>query len=133
MPWICSCKTSNQDNLNKCSNCGRKKPKYLGIKIDFSSFIEMDEKKLSVWYLKLANKYLYQANDNLNYLIELIDKHGQTDKVNSKIKFQYETFKNIILSKCDYCLIFVEKALKLYDHPAYEDNEGILINPDSTK
>jgi len=128
MEWICSCKTSNEDALSKCSNCGRKKPKYFGIKVDFKSNANLDDKKLSLWYLKVAIKYLDDALERLKKLESSKAEMKPNEKVPEHIIQYWERLKTAISLDCNNCFAMLDEAEKLDQNPGFEDEEDISIN-----
>jgi tetratricopeptide (TPR) repeat protein len=133
MEWICSCKTSNEDLLNKCSNCGRKKPKYFGIKVDFKSTSNLNDEKLSLWYLQLAIKYLKDAQERLNILVESRAEIKSYEKVQEHVIQYWEKLKNLIKSNCQNCFLMLDEAEKLDQNPGFEDEDNISINLTTVK
>jgi len=128
MEWICSCKTKNEDSLSECLNCGRKKPKYFGIKVDFQSTSDLDEKKLSLWYLKVAIKYIKDAKERLERLDKSKEENKGNDKVPEHIVHHWERLKNAIVSDCKDCFEMLNEAEKLDQNPGFEDEDNISIN-----
>jgi tetratricopeptide (TPR) repeat protein len=133
MEWKCSCKTLNDDNLDKCSNCGRAKPKYFGINIQFTPNETFDNKKLSVWYLKVAVSYLDNAREKLNKLEESRREYVNQDKVPENIANLWGDLRKIIFKDCTNCLVMIDEAEKLDERPAFKNDEGIVINSVSVR
>lgn len=71
MAWKCVCKIENTDESQNCKNCGRKKPKYMGIKIDLGAIEKMDAQQMGVWYLMIAYDHLTEAQEYCDLYADL--------------------------------------------------------------
>jgi tetratricopeptide (TPR) repeat protein len=128
MEWKCSCKTTNDENLAKCTNCGRAKPKYFGIKIHFAPYEEFDNKKLSIWNLKVAIKFLETARERLDKLDKSKQEHAHYEKVSENIVSLWAGLKRKILQDCENCFAMIDEAEKLEANPSFENEDGIIVN-----
>lgn len=132
MSWNCSCKQTNDDELNFCQNCGRTKPKYLGVKIDFGTK-ELSTEQLSVWYLLIANNYLLTAKEYQKLITELIESKGYPPYKEDYVTIKFGNIKNNIISNCNHCLKFIEESLKHNEKPQFKDEDDAVQDVNSIK
>lgn len=132
MSWNCSCKQVNDDELSACSNCGRKKPKYLGVKIDFGKH-ELTTEQLSVWYLMISYEYLKTAKETNDQVYEFMNSKGNPPYRDENLNSHFSKLKSNIILNCNNCLKFVEEALKLNPAPQFKDEDDATQDSKSVK
>jgi len=132
MSWNCSCKQVNDDELLSCNNCGRKKPKYLGVKIDFGKH-EMTAEQLSVWYLMISYEYLKTAKAISDQVHELINSKGNPPYRDENANSFFANLKNKVIFNCNNCLKFIEEALKLNPNPQFKDEDDATQDSKSVR
>ncbi len=134
MSWKCVCKEeNNNDKNNICRNCGRKKPEYLGIKLDINSTEKMNDEQKSIWYLMLAYDHLKDSNNNLSYYKELNDKVGNQDYDQYKLEQRIKRYNIIVEHDCQKCLSMLEISSMLNKNAQFVDNKEFIYNISSIK
>jgi tetratricopeptide (TPR) repeat protein len=127
MEWKCSCKTANDENLQKCSNCGRAKPKYFGIKVNFTPNEAIDNKKLSVFHLMVGLKYLANAKERLDKFEKAKNEYRAQGKMPENVALYWDGQKFTFFNECINCLKMLDEAEKLDEKPGFINEEEINI------
>jgi tetratricopeptide (TPR) repeat protein len=133
MSWNCVCKFSNQDDAIKCNNCGRKKPKYLGVKIEIDSTGKLTNEQLSVWYLMIAFSDLAELKKTQELYKDLNSKKGDMNYNQQVIITEINKCNSSAEYYCEKCLKAVEKALSLDPNPCFNDSQDAVQDSASIK
>ncbi|MBK7096879.1 MAG: tetratricopeptide repeat protein [Saprospiraceae bacterium] len=128
MEWKCSCKTTNDEHLNKCSNCGRAKPKYFGIKIHFAPNEVFDNKRLAILQLKIGLKFLESGQEKLDRLEKSKQDYKNNDKVPEHIISLRDDLKKSSYQDCKNCYKIINEAEKIESNAGFENEDGINVN-----
>jgi tetratricopeptide (TPR) repeat protein len=132
MSWNCSCKQINADALNSCCNCGRKKPKYLGVKIEFGTS-ELTRDQLSVWYLMIAFDYLKLAKEASKQVAVLVEEKGFPPYKDSNAANLFDELKEAIEKNSYNALKFVDESLKVNPEAQFNDEDNAMQDSKSLK
>lgn len=134
MSWKCVCKEQNNpDDSKVCKNCGRTRPKYLGIKLDLGPSEKMTKEQRSVWYLMIAYNYLLESNEYLKFDRELSEKIGDPNYSKSAIEIKMTEFKEKAEKNCNKCLTVLDKSVALSPDAQFEDPNGYIQSISSIK
>lgn len=127
MAWKCVCKEENNDNNQKeCINCGRKKPKYLGVKLDLDYDGPMPDSIKEVWLLKVANSYIDESDNYLKLITELLDEYGEAARTLELTKAKFELFKNRAGDRCNKALQLLKQLVSMSPDAQYESDDGAV-------
>ena len=101
MSWKCVCKEKdNPDEANICKNCGRKRPKYLGVTLALESGETMSEEQKAVWYLMIAYNHLNEAREYLEIHRDLSVKLGDESYDQSAVRSRRQEVCDKAESNC---------------------------------
>jgi len=126
MSWSCVCNKANEDEVLQCINCGRKKPKYLGVKLEVSTD-KMEAEQKAVWYLKIAFDCLQDAQNT--YVYHEKERTFIHDIKNEEVKGA----KNSIVTNCNRCFTMVDKAIQFAPNPQFQDSDNRIQDTASIK
>lgn len=127
MSWKCACKEENNSNETRtCKNCGRSRPKYLGIKLDLSPTDKMTEEQKGVWYLMIAYHHLSESNEYLKLEKDLSEKSKDPDYNKTLIEEKIRGIRQKAEDNCSKCLNLVEKAAQFSPNAQFKGEEGIV-------
>jgi len=134
MSWKCVCKeVNNPDNSDICINCGRKKPKYLGVKLDINITDNMTEKQKAIWYLMISYNYLHKSEENRKSVGELSQYLGNQNYNQVEIESKIRNFKKKSEDNCFSCLNILEKVSAISEDVQFEDTNGFIQSVPSIK
>ncbi len=134
MSWKCVCKEENNaDESRFCKNCGRNKPKYLGVKLDLGSRESMSTDQKAVWYLMVAYDYLLESERFAKLENEFSEKLGDENYNQAAIQSKIHEFKKKAESNCRKCLSILKKTASISDEAQFENNKGFVISIPSLK
>jgi len=134
MSWKCVCKEQNNpDDSKACKNCGRRRPKYLGVKLDLAASEKMTNEQKSVWYLMIAHDHLLESDEYLNLDKEFSGKLGDQNYSQPAVESKMTEFKNKAENNCKKCLNILEKSVALSPEAQFEDAKGYIQSIPSIK
>lgn len=133
MGWKCACKAENVDESVQCNNCGRKKPKYLGVKLELAPTEKMNDDQFAVWYLMMAYDHLIDAEAYLKSYEETKEKLG--DQTYNQVKIQELINNNMtkIEYNCEKCFSILEIAMKHNPKAQLRDKDDAIQDIPSIK
>ena len=76
-----------------CKNCGRKKPKYLGIKLNVDLNDKITLEQLAIWHLMVAYSYLIKLDEYLKEINIKLEENLKLDECWKDIKIFLITVK----------------------------------------
>lgn len=133
MSWNCVCKFSNQDELLKCGNCGRKKPKYLGVKLEFDNTGKMNNEQLAVWYLMIAYSDLNELKGVREIYKDLQGKRGDMNYNQQSIITEINKCSTSVEYYSKRCLEAISKSLTYDQNPSFTDDQNAVQDSASIK
>lgn len=134
MSWKCVCKEENNSDESKvCKNCGRTRPKYLGVKLDLDSTEKMSTDQKAVWYLMIAYDHLIESIEYLKLDREYLEKLGDENYNQAVVESKMQDFKNKAENNCEKCLNILEKTTSLSQDAQFENDKGFIIGIPSIK
>ena len=134
MSWKCVCKEENNPDESKvCKNCGRTKPKYLGVKLDLGSTEKMSTNQKAVWYLMIAYDHLIESDEYLKLDREFAGKLGDENYNQVAVESKMRDFKSKAESNCKKCLNILEKATSLSPDAQFENDNSFILGIPSIK
>lgn len=128
MNWKCVCNNENVDERLSCKNCGRQKPKYLGIKLDIDQTQKMDDQQKAIWYLMIADDFFNIASNSLKYYEELKSKVGDERYNTYTVEKQMRANENSVKSNCKECISFLDRVRKLFPEAQFKDSDGMVLS-----
>ena len=127
MSWKCVCKEQhNPDDSKVCKNCGRTRPKYLGIKLDLGPSDKMTREQKSVWYLMIAHDHLLESDEYLKLEREFSEKLGDQNYSQPAIESKIAELKSKAEKCCSKCLTILDKSVALSPNAQFEDAKGYI-------
>ena len=133
MSWKCVCKEENSDDSQYCSNCARKKPKYLGVKLEIESTQEMSQEQKAVWYLMISHDHLRDANRYLGSYRESKEHEGDESYNQTSVRNNMVSFQKYVETNCEKCLNILEKSESLFPDAQFKGENGVIQNISSIK
>jgi tetratricopeptide (TPR) repeat protein len=127
MSWKCVCKEENNPDESKiCKNCGRSRPKYLGVQLNTTSSEKMSTDQKAVWYLLIAQDHIHESDEYLELDRDLTEKLGDSDQ--STIASQTLEYKSEVEKNCSKCLTVLNMTEELSPEVQFENDDGFVLN-----
>jgi len=134
LSWKCVCKEAGNSDENKsCKNCGRKRPKYLGVKLDLDYLGPWPEQVKVKWLMVVAQSYINTSDQHLEEILKLTDEYGEGVYSVESLKIKFNRHKAIAGESCNKCLDILKKIQEQSPDAQYEDDENVVYNINSIK
>jgi len=135
MSWKCFCKEdTNLDESKVCKNCGKRRPKYLGVKLDLGSTEEMSSEQKAVWYLMIAYSYFLKSDENLSLHRELLNKVGNENYNQDALRSEMIDAINTAKEDCVKSLDIIKNNVEsLSINAQFKDDDDIVVDISSLK
>jgi tetratricopeptide (TPR) repeat protein len=125
MSWRCVCnEEGNPDESRTCRNCGRMKPKYLGVTLETQPTEKMSKEQKAVWYLVVAYSYLAESGECIENCDELSGRLGDSNYNQAAIESKLRELRARANSACHKCLQLIEKAASLSPEAQFKDDRS---------
>ena len=134
MSWKCVCKEENNTDESKtCKNCGRTRPKYLGVKLDLGSMEKMTNDQKAVWYLMIAHDYLLESDEYLKLDKDLSKKLGDESYNQAAVESNVQGYRGSSKTYSNRCLNVLKMSTDLSPEAQFENENGFISSAPSIK